>query len=427
MNDPNGLIRVGQTYHLFYQHNPDTTEWGNIHWGHATSPDLLHWTHQPIALRPNGLGQAFSGTVVDDRDGLSGFGSDALIAVLTRDQDQVQRQALAVSSDGGVNWAEFEHNPIIDNPGGIRDFRDPKVLRHGDGWSMLLAVGPEVWVYRSRDLVTWERTSVLAPAMPDGLAIVEVPDLVEVSVAGEPGVSVWALIMSLMPFHGRPGPRSTWYLTGTFDGTTVTPVDRSPRRLDHAERLYAPMVWDRSSTSEPPVLVGWIDDHEVSADRGHSWRGRLSTPRLVGAKRLADGTVALTQQPIDGVDERQVSARDGAPESAPDRSVAVAADSYRRLVRQLVPGWSMGWLSISGAPIVELSFREDQLRLTVAGTATSHPTVSPASGSTEVITVIDHGVMEIFAADGVVAASLVLADDRVDLVVQPDVIEATGS
>ena len=52
MNDPNGPIFHDGVHHLFYQYNPTDWHWGNLHWGHATSRDLVHWDHQPIALYP---------------------------------------------------------------------------------------------------------------------------------------------------------------------------------------------------------------------------------------------------------------------------------------------------------------------------------------------------------------------------------------
>src|SRR4051794_6543002 len=76
MNDPNGMIYFNNQYHLFYQHNPDSSVWGSIHWGHATTKDLVHWEHQPLALYPDTLGYIFSGSVVADINNTSGFGQN---------------------------------------------------------------------------------------------------------------------------------------------------------------------------------------------------------------------------------------------------------------------------------------------------------------------------------------------------------------
>src|ERR1700747_3207135 len=74
MNDPNGLVRQDGVYHLFFQFYPNDIVWGPMHWGHATSTDLIHWSQQPIALYPDSLGYIFSGSAVVDSFNTSGFG-----------------------------------------------------------------------------------------------------------------------------------------------------------------------------------------------------------------------------------------------------------------------------------------------------------------------------------------------------------------
>ena len=112
MNDPNGMVFHNNTYHLFYQYDPDSTVWGPMHWGHAISTDMVRWTHKPIALFPDSLGYIFSGSAVADINNTSGFGKDGkvpLIAIFTHHDTAVEKagrstyqyQSLAYSIDDG--------------------------------------------------------------------------------------------------------------------------------------------------------------------------------------------------------------------------------------------------------------------------------------------------------------------------------------
>ncbi|MDX1470862.1 MAG: glycoside hydrolase family 32 protein, partial [Flavobacteriaceae bacterium] len=153
MNDPNGLVYHNETYHLFYQYYPDSTVWGPMHWGHATSKDLLKWKHQPIALKPDSLGYIFSGSAVVDYNNTSGFGTESkppMVAIFTyhniegekAGKEDFQTQGIAYSLDEGETWKKYKANPVVKNPG-IRDFRDPKVFWHEETnqWIMVVVAG----------------------------------------------------------------------------------------------------------------------------------------------------------------------------------------------------------------------------------------------------------------------------------------------
>ncbi|MEM9564799.1 MAG: glycoside hydrolase family 32 protein, partial [Actinomycetota bacterium] len=289
LNDPNGLVVLDGVYHLFYQHNPETPVWGNLHWGHATSTDLLHWDHQPVALAPDEIGQIYSGTAVVDHDDTAGFGAGAVVAVFTHAAADGQHQSLAVSTDGGTTWTKHAGNPVLRSPDGLRDFRDPKVLRwtgaDGGGggaggerwWAMVLAVGSELWLYRSDDLQTWSRSSTLALLDPAEPTVLEVPELVRVPVEGTSrpdeagGAWRWVLIVSVLPGGPEAEPRWVGWLPVTFDGLTVTPIGAPTlRRLDEGPDIYAPMAWDGDaddgSDGRAPILIGWMNEAEVPAN-----------------------------------------------------------------------------------------------------------------------------------------------------------------
>ena len=99
MNDPNGMVYYNGVYHLFFQYYPASTKWGPMHWGHATSKDLIHWEEQPIALYPDSLGYIFSGSAVVDKNNTSGFGKDgkclwwlfSLITIPTGEKEKKNR------------------------------------------------------------------------------------------------------------------------------------------------------------------------------------------------------------------------------------------------------------------------------------------------------------------------------------------------
>ena len=138
MNDPNGLVYYKGIYHLFYQYYPKATVWGPMHWGHATSTDLVHWTNKPIALYPDSIGLVFSGSAVVDYQNTSGFGKNGQLPLVAKKTKHIQakekdgkndteNESIAYSNDGGNTWKKYAHNPVLINPG-ISDFRDPKVM-----------------------------------------------------------------------------------------------------------------------------------------------------------------------------------------------------------------------------------------------------------------------------------------------------------
>ncbi|MCB0636800.1 MAG: glycoside hydrolase family 32 protein [Lewinella sp.] len=228
MNDPNGMVYYEGEYHLFYQHYPDSTIWGPMHWGHAVSTDLVHWEHLPIALYPDSLGYIFSGSAVVDWNNTSGLGQDGqppLVAIFTHHDpvgeksgaNDFQYQSLAFSNDKGRTWTKYDGNPVVPNPG-IRDFRDPKVIWHEDSqqWIMVFAAWDHVKFYGSPNLLDWTHLSDFGREWGTHAGVWECPDLFPMPVEGS-DEEQWVLLVSINP--GSPnGGSGTQYFVGQFDG-----------------------------------------------------------------------------------------------------------------------------------------------------------------------------------------------------------------
>ncbi|MDF9277719.1 GH32 C-terminal domain-containing protein [Arthrobacter sp. EH-1B-1] len=251
MNDPNGMVYHKGVYHLFYQHNPVGTTWGNMSWGHATSKDLLTWEEQPLAIPQtfNADGVAiediFSGSVVVDQDNSSGFGTaenPPLVAIYTSAYTGAhpthagkQAQSLAYSTDDGQTWTKYEGNPVLDRDSA--NFRDPKVFRYdgpaGSYWVMTAveATDHKVVLYKSDNLKDWTHLSDFGPANSVA-GIWECPDLFPIAVDGDPNNVKWVMVVNLNP-GAVAGGSGGQYFVGDFDGTTFTsdttdPLDTMP-------------------------------------------------------------------------------------------------------------------------------------------------------------------------------------------------------
>lgn len=129
MNDANGLVYKDGEYHLYFQYNPYGSVWGNMHWGHSVSRDLVHWEHLEPAIARDTMGHIFSGSAVVDKDNTAGYGPNTMIAFYTSASDRNgQVQCMAYSRDNGRTYTKYEGNPVLTPFDGLKDFRDPKVL-----------------------------------------------------------------------------------------------------------------------------------------------------------------------------------------------------------------------------------------------------------------------------------------------------------
>jgi beta-fructofuranosidase len=298
LNDPNGLIQWQGTYHLFYQHNPNAANWGDIHWGHAASTDLLRWQHLPVALAPapGTLDQSgvWSGCAVD---------WDGVPAVLYTARDGERESVfLATSQDSLRTWEKHPANPVISGPPpGLKThgFRDPYVWREGGQWKMVIGSGVVgqgglIFLYASQNLTDWKYLGVLVEDTPSLAAPYPTGGMWECPNFFPLGQQQVLLIASMET--EPPASLYTLYFTGAYHDNRFTP--QYIAKLDGGDlSCYAPQAFrDEQGRT---ILFGWArelrgQDAQVAA----GWAGVMTLPRLLGIEPSG----RLTIQPVPEVE-----------------------------------------------------------------------------------------------------------------------------
>ena len=322
MNDPNGMFFLDGVYHLYFQYYPDGNKWGPMHWGHATSTDMMRWKEQPIALYPDNLGYIFSGSAVVDVANSSGLGDGKtapIVAIYTyhdmvkekAQQIDAQTQGLAYSLDKGMTWTKYEGNPIIKNPG-IRDFRDPKVVydKVNKQWLMVLAAQDRAKLYSSQNLKDWKFLSDFGHKIGAHGGVWECPDFFPLKVEGT-NKTKWVLLQSLNP-GGPNGGSATQYFIGDFDGKTFkldpsfdkfSDADKG-QWLDYGNDNYAGVTWDNIPASDGrKLMIGWMSNWEYAElVPTTKWRGSMTLPRELRLIQTAKG-YAINTKPVSELDK----------------------------------------------------------------------------------------------------------------------------
>ena len=325
MNDPNGMFFYNGYYHLYFQHYPDGTTWGPMHWGHAISTDLFNWKEQPIALYPDDLGYIFSGSVVVDYENTSGFGADGkipIIAIFTSHDPKkektgeidVENQSIAYSLDEGLTWTKYKDNPVLKNPG-ARDFRDPKVSwdKQRKRWTMVLAAGQEIQFYISKDLKSWNKLTSFGEGIGNHGGVWECPDFFQLPVIGS-SEKKWVLLVSINP--GGPNTGSaTQYFVGDFDGSNFV-LDESFNRetdkeqgfwVDYGRDNYAGVTFSNVENKDGGKLfMGWMSNwlyaNEVPTE---NWRSAMTIARTLELIK-SDNTYRITSNPVPELNEFKI-------------------------------------------------------------------------------------------------------------------------
>lgn len=308
MNDPVGLCKIGELWHLFYQFHPSGSDWGPMHWGHATSRDLVNWLHMPVFLHPeqnlwrlNATGGAFSGNAFRDRDGsLMFFYTERLPAYdLFKGYREIQKIA---RPDRRMIKAEGIVTVLEQRPDGVEhDFRDPKVWWDKDANAYRMVLGasihgdPAVLLYGSDNLFDWSYLGPLyrAPSYfrDQGARAVECPDFFPIG-------GKWVVIMG---FVGHKDPESgrhnlLYGLVGDFINDRFVPSSDKLQVLDFGTDFYA---MQSISSEGRQIAFAWLFNWEYRKPAGSHYSGELSLPRQL----FLDARNRLCMKPSAELDE----------------------------------------------------------------------------------------------------------------------------
>ena len=431
MNDPNGMVRYDGVYHLFFQYYPDDIVWGPMHWGHATSRDLVHWQQQPIALYPDSIGYIFSGSAVIDSSNTLGVGARSMVAIFTqhnpegekRHATDFQNQSLAYSLDKGVSWVKYPGNPVLKNPG-ITDFRDPSVSWYvrGKKWVMTLATKDRISFYSSTDLRNWIKESEFGVGIGSHGGVWECPNLFPlIRTEHDHEKTYWVLLVSNNP--GGPNFGSgTQYFIGQWDGHVFKPMDTVTRWIDYGPDDYAGVTWN--NTGRRRLFLGWMSNWEyANVVPTATWRNAMTIPRnlfledaggklYVASKPapeiygLSRHKVELTHLTVDSTRNltsvlqdtagRYILEVHGAADESVDFVFSNAAGE--KLVFGYNPNKNQYWLDRSGAGNVHFS--------PSFGSTYTAPRLSDAN-NLDLEFVMDRSSLEVFADNGVTVMTAV--------------------
>jgi fructan beta-fructosidase len=380
LNDPNGLVFFEGEYHLFYQHNAFGHEWGNMHWGHATSPDLVHWRELPIALYPRRFGDwAFSGSAVVDERNTSGLGKGGKPPLVAAYTSTDRGECIVFSTDRGRTWQEISENPVVRHQG-----RDPRLLWHAPSKRWVMAVYDEYqgkqWIafYSSSDLKRWQLQSRIE-------GFFECPELFEIPLEGEKGATRWVLYAA----DGK-------YLLGHFDGKAFT-RESGKHELWHGN-FYASQTFS-NATDGRRIQIGWGRDITFP---GMPFNQQMTFPCRLTLCRT-DAGPRLFAEPVEEI--RKLHGKrhrwQGQAPTADNKLPADIRGDLFDIRAEVEPKEARAVeIRVGGVPVVY-----DAARQEVSCKGVTAP-LKPRDGKVRLRLLVDRGSVEVFGNDGAVALSV---------------------
>jgi fructan beta-fructosidase len=387
-NDPNGMVFYKGEYHLFFQHNPSGINWGNMTWGHAVSPDMLHWRQLDHAIYPDKLGTIFSGSAVVDWNNTAGFqtGDEKVIVCMytsagntsSESKGQPFTQSIAYSNDRGRTWTKYAKNPVLEHI--AANNRDPKVLWHASSqkWVMALYLDKNDYaLFSSPNLKQWTKLCVVSLSGAS-----ECPDFFELPVDGDAKNTKWA-------FWGA----NNNYCLGRFDGTTFTRDTEMLPTHWGANRYAAQTFSDLPAADGRRIQIAWMAG---GAYPRMPFNQQMSFPVTLTLHTFPEGVrlCSLPVRELDSLHGRQHAWDDFAlrPGENPLANVTGELFDIRLDVK---PGAATEvCLDIRGTPI---QYQVKDKRLSCLGKSAP---VELADGRLAMQILVDRSSLEIFADDG---------------------------
>jgi fructan beta-fructosidase len=391
-NDPNGLVYLHGEWHLFFQHNPFGIAWGNMHWGHAVSRDLVHWTELPTALYQHPLkDMAFSGGGFVDHGNSAGFGTGREDVLMVAFTSTGRGECLAYSPDGGQTLLEYGGNPVLRHRG-----RDPRVIWYAPGqkWIMVVYDEPEnAWryaFYESPDLRTWRFMTAVE-------GFYECPDLFELPLDGDPAKRQWILHgAERREESGRRQVARSSYRVGSFDGRAFAP--ETPTLNGHlGPNFYAAQSFVNAPDGRV-IMLGWLQGANYP---GMPFSQGLTLPLEVSLRTTPQGPrLAFFPVPELAALRRQTTALEAPSLAAANAALQGTAAELLDLELEL----ALTRESVVVCQVRGMVFTYDAAVETLTAPGVSAP-LALRDGRLSLRFLVDRGVVEAFAEAGLVALS----------------------
>ena len=394
-NDPNGMVWYDGEYHLYFQHNPKGTAWGNMTWGHAVSPDMVHWKQLPHAILPYNGGTIFSGTAVVDQNNSLGKQKGnikTLVAIFTFAKEPFY-QAGAYSTDKGRTFQLVNNGgAVVPNQGFDKGERDPKVFWHeaSKKWVLVLWVKigkkdgtPEeklgkVRFFTSDNLTDWTMASDLNREW-----VFECMDFVQLPVDGNKDNKKWLLYDA-----------SFDYEIGDFDGKTFT-TDKKAFKGDFGTNFYAAQTFNNSPDGRT-VMIGWMNQgsNSVFQKAGMPFNQQMSFPATMELKTTTEG-IRLYRWPVKEIEKLYVKSykfKNLTVDKLSEKLVGVTAELIDMSV-EFEPKNSMK-LTIRG---LEVTYDQKSQKFTYGTSKVAAPIMA---GKVKLRVLLDRASIELFINDG---------------------------